>query len=55
MQTTKNHGQPIASAARYVASLKVGETVSLDVRHGAGDALSILELSAEQRARTTVD
>jgi len=50
-----NDGQPVASATRYVASLKVGETVSLDVRHAQGDVFSILDLTAEQRTRITVD
>jgi hypothetical protein len=50
-----NDGQPVASAARYIASLKVGETVSLDVRHAQSEVLSVLELTAEQRARVAID
>lgn len=39
-------------AARFIAALKPGETVTLDVAHkGKGEALTILELTDEQRAR----
>ncbi len=34
---------------RFVASLEVGETVELDVAHKQGEALTLLELTAEQR------
>ena len=37
--------------ARFVASLKVGETVTLDVAHKKGEALTILELTEDQRER----
>lgn len=38
--------------ARFLDSLKVGETVELDVAHkGEGEALTILELTEQQRAR----
>jgi hypothetical protein len=37
--------------ARFLASLKTGETVELDVAHREGERLVILELSAEQRKR----
>ena len=38
--------------ARFLDGLKVGETVELDVAHrGEGEALTILELTEQQRAR----
>ena len=36
---------------RFLASLEVGDTVELDVAHRQGEALTILELTAEQRER----
>jgi uncharacterized protein (DUF302 family) len=37
---------------RFIESLRVGETVTLDVAHkGEGEALTILELTEDQRAR----
>lgn len=37
--------------SRFLASLKAGETVELDVAHREGEQLVILELTAEQRKR----
>jgi hypothetical protein len=37
--------------ARFIASLKVGETVEIDVAHRDGEALTILELTGDQRER----
>jgi hypothetical protein len=39
------------NVARFLASLKVGETVELDVAHRKGEALTILELTEDQRER----
>lgn len=41
-------GHPVA---RFIASLKVGETVEIDVAHREGEALTILELTEDQRER----
>jgi hypothetical protein len=38
---------------RFVAGLEVGETVEMDVAHKQGEALTILELTAEQRERVS--
>jgi hypothetical protein len=42
------HGE---SVARFLATLKVGETVEIDVAHRKGEALTILELTEDQRER----
>jgi hypothetical protein len=47
----KVEGEPVKSIARYMERLKVGEVVVLDVAHQRGEALTLLELSAEQRER----
>jgi hypothetical protein len=44
-------GRPVEAIARFVASLKVGETVEIDVAHRKGEALTILELTEDQRER----
>jgi hypothetical protein len=49
---TKEDGHYARLVARFIDSLKVGETVRLDVAHkGKGEALTILELTEEQRVR----
>ncbi|MHC4406902.1 MAG: Dabb family protein [Planctomycetota bacterium] len=44
-------GRPEETAARFLQSLKPGETVTVDVAHRSGQALTILELTEDQRAR----
>jgi len=44
-------GRPAGQIARFVESLKPGATVTLDVAHRQGEALTILELTEEQRER----
>jgi hypothetical protein len=44
-------GHPVKTVARFIASLKVGETVEIDVAHRVGVALTILELTEDQRER----
>ena len=39
------------SIRRFVVKLKRGEELSLDVAHKEGEALTILELSEDQRER----
>jgi hypothetical protein len=51
----KVEGEPVKSIARYLESLEVGEVVVLDVAHQRGEALTLLELSAEQRERAGVE
>jgi hypothetical protein len=42
---------PESNHARFIKTLKVDETISLEVKHEEGEALRILELTAEQRKR----
>ena len=43
----KEHGGPVA---KFIRSLEVGQTITVDVAHqGRGEALTILELTEEQR------
>jgi pyruvate-formate lyase-activating enzyme len=44
-------GHPVETVARFIASLQVGETVEIDVAHRDGEALTILELTEDQRER----
>lgn len=45
----KEHGENVA---KFIHSLKVGEMITIDVAHqGKGEALTILELTEEQRQR----
>jgi hypothetical protein len=44
-------GHPVETVARFIASLKVGETLEIDVAHRQGEALTILELTEDQRER----
>ena len=43
-------GKPIESIERFMASLKVGGVVTIDVAHQRGEALTIVELTDEQRS-----
>jgi hypothetical protein len=45
------NGHPVETIARFIASLKIGETVEIDVAHRKGEALTILELTEDQRER----
>jgi uncharacterized protein (DUF302 family) len=48
----KQDGDYAKRIAQFINGLKVGETVTLDVAHkGEGEALTILELTEDQRAR----
>jgi len=47
----KGDGGEAKNAARFLKVVKVGESVSLDVAHKDGEALTLLELTEEQRAR----
>ncbi|MBL7039019.1 MAG: Dabb family protein [Pirellulaceae bacterium] len=44
-------GGPSEASKRFVAALKVGETIELDVAHKTGEVLTILELTPDQRQR----
>lgn len=44
-------GKPASNHVRFIATLKAGETTSLDVRNDKGNRLVLLELTAEQRQR----
>jgi flagellar hook assembly protein FlgD len=44
-------GHPVETVARFIAGLQVGETVEIDVAHRDGEALTILELTEDQRER----
>ena len=45
----KEHGEPVA---KFMRSLKIGEMITIDVAHpGKGEALTILELTEDQRQR----
>jgi hypothetical protein len=44
-------GHPVKTIARFIADLKVGETVTIDVAHRKGEALTILELTEDQQKR----
>jgi hypothetical protein len=44
-------GHPVETVARFIASLKIGETVEIDVAHRQGEAMTILELTEDQRER----
>jgi len=44
-------GRPAGRIARFVDILKPGDRVTLDVAHRRGEALTILELTAQQRER----
>jgi hypothetical protein len=44
-------GHPVETIARFIASLKLGETVEIDVAHRDGKALIIMELTGDQRER----
>ena len=49
---SKEEGRYARLVTRFLADLKPGETVTLDVAHqGEGEALIILELTEEQRQR----
>ena len=49
---SKEDGHYAKLVARFIDKLKTGEAVTLDVAHkGKGEALTILELTEEQRAR----
>jgi len=44
-------GRHATAIGRFLASLKVGEMVEIDVAHRKGEVLTILELTEEQRER----
>ncbi len=44
-------GKPVKAVARFFKILKVGEVTSLDVAHKKGEALTVLELTEDQRER----
>ena len=44
-------GHPVETISRFIAGLKVGETVEIDVAHRSGETLTILELTEPQRGR----
>jgi hypothetical protein len=44
-------GRHATAIGRFLASLKVGETVEIDVAHRHGEVLTILELTEDQRER----
>ena len=51
---SKEAGRYAQLVTRFLADLKPGETVALDVAHkGQGEALTILELTEEQRRRVS--
>jgi hypothetical protein len=43
------HGKLSANLVKFVEKLDVGQSVTLDVAHQEGEALTLLELTAEQR------
>lgn len=49
---SRKEGDYAKLVAQFINGLRVGETVDLDVAHkGEGEALTILELTEEQRSR----
>lgn len=44
-------GKGAGNASRFLKTLKVGEEVSLEVAHKGGDALTVLDLTEDQRER----
>jgi hypothetical protein len=49
---SEEEGRYSRLVARFLAAVKPGETVTLDVAHkGEGEALTILELTEDQRER----
>jgi len=46
----REEGKPAANVARFLRTLKAGQTVTLDVANRRGQTLSVLELLEDQRA-----
>ena len=51
MLVVRGDGDNARRVARFLRSLASGETVTLDVAHKEGEALTVLELTEEQRAK----
>ncbi|MBN1444434.1 MAG: Dabb family protein [Planctomycetes bacterium] len=51
----RGEGDGGKTVARFLKTVKVGEVVELDVAHKKGEALTVLELTEEQRARVKKD
>ena len=49
----KEGGRRAKTIVQFLASLKQGDTVTLDVAHKSGESLTLLELSEEQRKKVT--